>query len=111
MALPVREGCGAGAAALPAPSHQEPALRPLRPLGATVIQIMNNYRDIKLENHRHAASAAGNDAREHGETSSPAGLGSADSARQRAGAARRVPERGGCRGTRRSWEERSLAEG
>ena len=58
--LPTREGRGARAASIPTPSHGDPALDLVRPLGATVIQIMNNYNDIKLVNDRYSASPAHN---------------------------------------------------
>ena len=57
--LPMREGHGARAASIP--SHGDPALELVRPLGATVIQIMNNYNDIKLVSDRYSASPAQDD--------------------------------------------------
>lgn len=55
------EGLGARAASIPTPSRGDPALDPVRPLGATVIQIMNNYNDIKRVNDRYSASPAHHD--------------------------------------------------
>lgn len=101
------------------PSHGDPAPDLARPLGATVIQIMNNYSDIKLVNGRYSASPAQSDPRktlpQHGDLFSPkvwARLESHTPAPTNAPEpARRAPERGRCRAARGSWEEQSLAEG
>lgn len=56
----MQEDRGARAPSIPTPSHGDPSLDLVRPLGATVIQIMNNYSHIKLVNSRYSASPAHN---------------------------------------------------
>lgn len=104
------------AAPIPMSLYGHPAPDLATPLGATVIQIMHNYNDIKPVNNRYSASPTQNDTRKtlpSTEISFPAGLGLAQLTRrhhQRAGASA-ASAQVRPRAAPASWEEQSLAEG
>lgn len=106
------------AAPIPMPSYGDPAPDLAMPLGATVMQMIHNYANIKPVNNRYSASPTQNNTSkkppEHRDlfpcrfglisSHTPAPTNAPEPAR-------RAPERGRRRAALASWEEQSLAEG